>query len=123
MPVAQAPATEMCGSEPSVRSARPARCTTGASSPNRTPAPTVTVARSRSTSMRGGRSAVQTWTPVVSAIGENECPVPSARIRSLPATSSCSCSTSTGRCTERAENSMFPAQLVPAAPPPATYRP
>jgi hypothetical protein len=45
----------------------------------------------------GGRPASDTSTPGVSAIRLNEWPVPTARIRGLAATSSCSSARSPGR--------------------------
>ena len=111
VPVAQAPATEMCGSEPRLCSARPARSSGPTSSPNRVPALTVTV--SPAISSRGGRSCRLTRSPRVSATRLNECPVPSARIRSALATIPRSSSTDRGRNTRRAPNSTFPPQFRP----------
>jgi hypothetical protein len=48
----------------------------------------------------------------VSAIRLNECPEPSARTRSLLATSSCSWATEVGRWTAREENTTLPAQFA-----------
>src|SRR4051812_35988968 len=59
-----------------------------------------------------GRSATVTRSPVVSAMRLKECPVPRARIRPLPATTRCSCSTLVGPCRRWALKVMLRAQLV-----------
>ena len=112
MPVAHAPATEMCGSEPRLASAQPRSCSQLASSPYRRPALTVTWARSRSSSSTRGSPATETSTPPVSATSLNECPVPSARTRGLAATTCCSSATDPGRLTCVAPKVMLPAQFV-----------
>src|ERR1039457_3030129 len=110
--VAQAPPTEMCGSDARLCRAQPSACSRWASSPYRIPAPTVTVARSGSISMTGGRSATETSTPAVSAMRLNEYPEPRARTWWLPETRSWSSSTLCGRCTRSARYTTLPAQLV-----------
>ncbi len=56
--------------------------------------------------------AVATSTPPVSAIRLNECPLPSARTRSAPATTSWSSARPSGEATSDAENSMLRAQFI-----------
>jgi hypothetical protein len=72
VPVAHAPATEMCGKDPRLRRAWPAACRCVANSPYRTPAATVTVARSASMSIVGGNAATDTRSPGESAMRLNE---------------------------------------------------
>ena len=48
---------------------------------------------------------------MVSATGENECPLPSTRTRCAPATSSCTCATDVGRWNRAAPKVTLPAQL------------
>jgi len=110
--VAHAPATEMCGSEPRLRRAHPASFSRPASSPYRRPALTVTVARPGSIWMIFGSPATDTRSPGQSAIRLNECPVPSARTRSAPATSRYSSPAEAGRWNRSALKVMFPAQFV-----------
>ena len=112
VPVAQAPAIEMCGSEPRLRSAQPASFSFPASSPYRSPALTVTVARPWSIRMTFGRPATETRSPGESAMRLKECPVPRARTRSLPATMRCNWVTDAGWWNRSALNVTFPAQLV-----------
>ncbi len=66
-----------------------------------------------SISISRGSPAAVTWVPSVSAIRLNEWPLPSARTRSLPATTACNSSIDVGRASDRALNTMFPAQFVP----------
>ena len=112
MPVAHAPATEMCGSEPRLGSAQPSPFSPTASSPNRIPASTVTWARSLSSSSTRGNAATETSTPLVPAMSLNECPVPSARTRGLAATTCCSSATDPARLTCAAPKVTLPAQFV-----------
>ena len=90
MPVAHAPATEMCGSEPRLGSAQPCASSSTASWANRVPPATRTVRAAGSMTVGMSRSATLTRSPSVSAMRLNECAVPSARMRALPATSFCS---------------------------------
>ena len=83
------------------RKAYPWASSAAATSPQRIPAETVAVDAPASTSTRGGSPASDTRTGA-SATRLNECRVPSARIRGLPATSSCSSSTEAGSATEGA---------------------
>ena len=110
--VAQAPATEMCGSEPRLGSAQPAASSRRARLPYLTPAPAVTVAAAVSMSATGGSPAVEMRSPTVSAIRLNECPVPRARACVLPATTAARPATVRGLRTRTARNSTFPAQLA-----------
>ena len=112
MPVATAPATEMCGSDGRLCSARPSAWSPAAISPRRMPALTVATVRSAAISRRGGRPATDTRSPVVSATGLNECPVPRVRNRSLARTIAWSASTLSGRRTLAARNRTFPAQFA-----------
>src|SRR5262249_598137 len=100
------------GSDPGWGSARPAAPSRCARSPYVTPAPTVTAPAAESTSQTAGSPAVATSTPGVSAIGVNECPVPSARTRVLSATMARSPATVRGLRTRTAWNATFPAQLA-----------
>ncbi len=72
VPVAHAPAIEMCGSDPRLRSAQPASFSRPASSPYRRPALTVTVARPGSIWIGLGRPATETRSPGQSAMRLNE---------------------------------------------------
>ena len=110
VPVAQAPATEMCGSEPRLCSAFPSACSAAVTSPYRSPAEIVTA--ESSIVITRGRSSTETSVPEVSAIRLNECPVPSTRTFSDELTSSCNASTESGAWTSE-EKVMFPAQFVP----------
>ena len=82
MPVAQAPATEMCGSEPRLGSAKPR-----AVQVRRELAVPDPRAHGDGLPLRvqldsaGGSAASETESPAVSAIALKEWPVPSARIR------------------------------------------
>ena len=96
VPVAQAPATEMCGSEPRLGSASPCSCSYRASSPYRTPGAHGDRLASGSNDRRGGHRGQRDESPIVSAIALKEWPVPRARIRPLVATSSCSSGTLDG---------------------------
>src|SRR5260221_1795832 len=102
----------MCGSDPRLRSARPAWFSAVAPSPYRRPAVIVTAAFGVSTSIRRGRPATETRLPGVSASRLNECPVPRARTRLLRATSCCSSGTDAGRWKRSAANVTLPAQFV-----------
>lgn len=95
----------MCGSEAMLGSARPWAWTVRASSAYRTPPETRTVRASVSTSITGGRSAIDSRTPSGpgSAISLKECPLPSTRTRALPATRAASPSSEEGRCSFSAE--------------------
>ncbi len=88
VPVATEPATEMCGREAMLASARPCACTVRASSAYRTPPETRTVRASRSTSITGGSPAIDSRTPSGpgSAISLKECPLPSTRTLAPAAT-------------------------------------
>src|SRR5580698_7025387 len=112
VPVAHAPAIEMCGSEPRLRSAQPAPFSGPASSPYRRPALTVTVARAASIWMTFGRPATETRSPGESAMRLNECPVPMARTRALTATMRCNSARDAGRWNRSALKVTFPAQFV-----------
>ena len=72
MPVAHAPATMMCGSEPVLGNASPASCTGATSSPYRVPAEIVTAPSAISSD--GGSAASDRRSPVVSATGEERMP-------------------------------------------------
>src|SRR5262249_25969447 len=76
------------------------------------PPPTAPAPAAESTSQTAGSPAVATSTPGVSAIGVNECPVPSARTRVLSATMARSPATVRGLRTRTAWNATFPAQLA-----------
>lgn len=123
MPVATAPATEMCGSEARLASAHPSACRWVATSPYRRAAATVTRRRSRSMLISGGSPARLTRSPSVSPSRLKECPLPTARTRRLPATSRRSSSTLVGRWYARAEYRTFPAQFRRGTPPPVTPSP
>src|SRR5215470_9370416 len=110
--VAHAPATEMCGSDPRLCRARPARFSAVASSPYLRPALIMTAAFAVSTSITRGRASRDTRSPWVSATRLNECPVPRARTRLLPATRRCSSGTEAGRWKRSAPNVTLPAQFV-----------
>ncbi len=75
---------------------------------------TVTVSRSGAISTRGGRSATDTRSPLVSAMGLKEWAVPSARSRPPPRSSSWSAATLRGRTSLAALKRTLPAQLVSA---------
>src|SRR5258708_17492623 len=102
----------MCGSDPRLRSARPAWFSAVATSPYRRPALIVTAAFGVSTSIRRGRPATETRSPGESARRLNECPVPRARTRLLRATRCCSSGTDAGRWKRSAPNVTLPAQFV-----------
>src|SRR5260221_249449 len=102
----------MCGSDPRLRSARPAWFSAVAPSPYRRPALIVTAAFGVSTSIRRGRPATETRSPRESARRLNECPVPRARTRLLRATRCCSSGTDAGRWKRSAPNVTLPAQFV-----------
>jgi hypothetical protein len=85
----------MWGSEARLCSARPSAFSVSASSPYFTPAPTVTVIRSRSITTSAGRPSSET-SSAESATSLNECREPSTRIRGARATISCSSSTVDG---------------------------
>jgi hypothetical protein len=72
VPVAHAPATAMCGSEPVLCSARPAASSGAMRSANRAPALTRTVDASAATSTTSGSSARFSSRPSVATISLNE---------------------------------------------------
>ncbi len=114
VPVAHAPATEMCGNEPRFGSANPAASSRCVSSPYRTPPLTTTVAVAGSTSMIGGKPATVSRSPVVSAIRLNEWPLPSTRAWVAPATICWTSSTLSGRWNRSGWKVMLRAQFVGA---------
>ncbi len=92
VPVATAPATDRCGSEARFGSARPAASNASTTSPYRSPAATRACRCAVSISTAGGRPAIESCRPSVSASGLNEWPVPSTRTRRCDVTSSRTCS-------------------------------
>jgi hypothetical protein len=112
VPVATAPAVEMCGRDARFPSAQPRASRPAATCACVMPAATRTVRRSVSMSSTGGRSPSETWTASVSAIALNECVDPSAVRRGVDATSTCSDATVVGRSRADARYATFPAQLV-----------
>ena len=95
--VATAPATEMCGSEARLGTAKPAASSVAAMSPYRLAALTRAVARALSISRTGGSAERSTWSPSVSAMSLKQCRVPSAFSRVDDATSDWSSATDVGR--------------------------
>src|SRR3712207_4943243 len=87
------------------------------------PPSTRTVARSSAISTTRGRPASEISSPEVSAIRLNECPLPSTRARSAPATRSCSSATEVGRWKPDGEKTTLPAQFVTRSLIPSPYLP
>src|SRR5699024_3558556 len=117
VPVALAPPTEMCGSEPMLGRARPRSAAARASSPYRTPAATRTVRAVVSNSRSAGIRARVTRGASLAATSENECRVPSARRRGLRATSALSSASVVGACSGPGPLSTVPDQLRPGTAP------
>ncbi len=115
VPVEQAPATEICGREPMVCSAKPAASKGGATWANVIPAAMVTlgvpVAGSALISNRCGRFMTEIKEPLVSATGVKEWPVPTACTWDDAATSCCTSITLLGANTAEAKVTL-PAQFV-----------
>ena len=113
VPVATAPATEMCGSDARLASAQPRACRRVATSPYRLPPSTVTVRASVSSSNTRGRCSSDT-SRSLSTRSVKECREPTARTRGAAATTSASSSTDAGRTRAWAAYAWLPAHVVPA---------
>ncbi len=114
MPVATAPATEMCGSDAMAPSAHPRDSSSRASAAYRHPAGTEATRRSASISSSPGSAATDTMRSSLSASRVKLCREPIARTADAPPTRSVSSAIVDGSANRGAANATLPAQLRPA---------